>query len=393
MELTEADLVDFEFDPDFEIRELTYVRVPCLNLENLQSFRGNARNIIIGCNVVSEEVLSIRGFVTLFKKSEYSNLKTFVNSYSDLLVLISVGKNYNLSIEGYERMSWENTNIFLRNNSFESPDIKILGKKHKKKDFLSSSYLKSHYLGIEDYYGTFSQSRIDRELKSKELLLSVTDEKNVVVDEKFNKHLADFRKLVSEYKEQEVTASDEETKEVEAETEVTTNEATVSMQEVLTNVIRELENLDVVAVKTKERQKSLKPNFLKFKDPINVLNDEATLGQLNALFPGYAKKIMNKEIRLSKRTKDKKVALIKMIIKGLPYELVRKYQMLSLVCFSVLDSIDECEYLQHEDLEFASLVEDLFILDLSTSKSADEFFDSTPDPDIIRMQADIDILF
>jgi len=85
--------------------------------------------------------------------------------------------------------------------------------------------------------------------------------------------------------------------------------------------------------------------------------------------------------------------LIKMMISNFPGEIKRKYQMLSLVVFSIFDSIEECEYLQHEDLEFVSQIEDLFLLDLNTNTLSDEYFDSTPDSEFIRLQADIDLLF
>jgi hypothetical protein len=145
--------------------------------------------------------------------------------------------------------------------------------------------------------------------------------------------------------------------------------------------------------KTK-RAFSSKPKFFKFEKNVNLLTDESTKGQFNSLFPGYWDKFMNREIRLSEKTKRNKIKIFKMLTESMPLYMRSKYRKLVSIICSIFDSLPDCTYRHHEDFEFVNVIENLFFLEEEDSQSDSEAsHDMRPDPEFIRMQTDIDILF
>jgi hypothetical protein len=124
--------------------------------------RGTARNLVISTSLIDRNILSVKANITIYKKNKYSSLYSYINLKSSYIVTITMTKNFKINIEGYDRLSWEDSMIFLNPSKFESKYIVIEGVKLTWEELMRDQVMKSKIVKIDNYFGILSKDKLDR---------------------------------------------------------------------------------------------------------------------------------------------------------------------------------------------------------------------------------------
>jgi predicted RNA-binding protein len=380
---------DVEEDEDAsreDLPEQAYVYTPCLDYIGITSKRGCAWNVYFAGETVSKDILAMCGEKVLYKKISYWNtLNDYVNPSSQYIFYLGV-EGTKKHIEGYKRLTWEDTMKELVTKDCYIPEIVYEGKSYSWEKASRDPLLQSLFQGFDNYFKKIKTVEMDEEaVRMQDILTAHLQFEN-------NPQLDAVRVDLRRYLERRAKKEEEKDNEqsVTGAGFVTFEEATagINMKEIFDRVSEGIEaEQETADLKEYFVEKG---DFFTYEEPMLTLTDVQLRSEVEAIFPGYQDKLLNRDIRLSKKTKARIEDYAKGKISQMQAHTGPRYRKLLLVVQAVLQGVEECNFLQNESLEFAAMIDDLFSQALETTPyDSGNIADLLPDTDIIRLELDL----
>jgi hypothetical protein len=400
----DPDVEDFvETDSSIEVDKFAFIYRPYISARRLYPIRGTAENLLIAVKTVDLNILQTACNFRLFRKNGYSTFVEFININTEYILLLTKSKKTNVTIQGYKEMNYQDFMRFLAPTAFQNDELVVEGVKTTKTELASNYALRSKLDTIESYFGSLSEASRMETLNKVAKASQVADDAKLKLSPEIEALRAQITEAVMKFK--GIKPGKEEEKEgkkgkiVTAENE---ENPVFNLEESLGKIdLTKIENfLDQGDLKNVDRDTVSKrimrqsPRKIRFDNPIEVLTDVNVRAELETLFPGYLDKLLSKEIFLTQKTKTKRIRMAELCIKTMPKYMKAKYQRLLIICKFVLRTIPEVSDTRREDLRFASIMEDLFMLD---EESSDEellpIYTLIPDTDEVEMELDLSKIF
>ncbi|QTT61005.1 RNA-dependent RNA polymerase [Phytophthora condilina negative stranded RNA virus 13] len=363
----EEDIEDLDPEEDSEIPQFGFTNVNHGNLLDLSSGRGGAWNMFIKCNTISSDIRRIKGIVKIFKKStKYYDLTTYIQSSSEYIIYLGK-ENANVKIENYKEINFEQTQAELAPKVTIEHQIEIDGKKYNKKDFESNIELQMSIYTFDQYFKKMKMETVEQEGVDLDTLKKVFETQPVPDIEK---SLDKLQTIIDDFK---------KVKNEEGEISAKKPDETINYSEMIQQYLKELEHSETETVSPVKEYIRVNYSNFNYSEPMRVLSDIIVRSELNCLLPGQIDSILNSDIRLSKKTKDRILRYARLEISQMPKLLRKKYNKLLLVIKAVLNDIEECFFMENETLEFVSLIDDLFHEASEAEDSPDDLNDLLPD--------------
>jgi hypothetical protein len=397
----DPDVEDYvETDSSIKVEKFAYVYSAFVSLRRLYPLRGTAENLIIGVKTVARNILDVSGHVRMFKKTGYSTFTEFINLESEFLLFLSKSKNMKVTIQGFKEMNYQEFMRFLTPTVYENEEIIIEGEVTTKKEVSDNYMLRSKLPTIENYFGSLSEASVKEKIEKVAQAANIAEESKVklspeveIIKRDIDKAVRKFKHIPEEAEEkvqhQQIGAASEES----IPFDLNESLSKIDLTKIETVVDQgDLQEVDRNTVAKRIMKQS--PKKIRFENPIDVLTDVNVRAELETLFPGYLDKIISKEVFLTSKTKLKRVRMAELCIKTMPKYMKAKYQRLLLICKMILKTIPEVSDARREDLRFASVMEDLFLLD---EEGSDEdllpLYTLLPDTDEVEMELDLTKIF
>jgi hypothetical protein len=400
----------YAFDPDVEdyaetddsipVDKFAYVYRPYISARRLYPIRGTAENLLIGVKTVDRNILETACHFRMFKKVGYSTFTEFVNLNSEYILFISKAKKMKITIQGYKEMNYQEFMRFLTPTKYQNEEMVVDGVLTTKSEVSDDYSLRSKLPTIENYFGSLSEASMREKIEKISQATTVATEAKVRLSPEVEALRNEITKAVNKFKGiTEVEEVKEESDKKEAEPGVEENfDLSESLGKIDLSKIENIVNHEEFGQVDKEtvarRIMKQSPQKIRFENPIDVLTDVNVRAELETLFPGYLDKLLAKEVFLTSKTKIKRIKMAELCIKTMPKYMKAKYQRLLLICKLVLKMVPEVSDTRREDLRFANVMEDLFLLD---EEGSDEdllpIYTLLPDTDEVEMELDLTKIF
>jgi len=363
--LHDEDVLDFcEEDPDAELDKYAYVYVPVLDWAKITSKRAAAWNVFYMSHGVSPEINKIYGEKKLFKKLlGYENAYDYFDSGSTYILY--VGKeNVKCKIPGYKELSWDQATREMRKKFNYDRMFEIEGVMHKKEDVMTNAMLQSSVATFDQYFKEINIDTVEKEVENVKKVSFCYSE--FEVNKEYDRRLKELESLINKSK-----SKKQETK---------SGKGAVEMEEFLRlfKLLQDSITLGEMTTPIKEHLRVQYSQF-NFQEPLRLLGDLVTRSELNSLIPGYLDLLLDGKIRLSRKTKLRIVNYANLQIKGTNRLMKKKMRKLLFVVKALLSEVQECNFLENENLEFAATLDDLFDLDSGSDSDLEEIIDLIPD--------------
>jgi len=372
-----------EEDEEAKIKNLGYVFVPNLDLISATGKRGTAANVFYKTHSISRDILRAYGEKIVFKREQqYENIVDYLKLKNDYVVYLG-GEKTHLTVEGYKKLSWEDTMHEIREDLETICSIEINGKLYNIEELETNSELQVQLMGFDNYFKNLKTAT--EEVKRVRTLIDAYSmfEKNPQLEESINK-LETFKSKVENIDKQAEEQKTKTIKEIFEEIDTNTLFRTVS------------ENAAQSGIQSSEVKQYFKNNYQNFsyQEPLNLLTDLRFRSEFNSIIPGYLDLILNGEVKLSVKTKNRIMRYGQGQIAQMPKEMRPKYRKLLFIIKAILTEIYECNFLENEDLKLAALLDDYFTEALDNSSSDEnEIVDLLPEMPDSLVKIDIEKIF
>jgi hypothetical protein len=370
-------------DPEGYAPKYGYVQVPALTLATLTSKRGAAWNVFYFTRMLDRSILRAYGEKVCFKKiPAYDDFPTYLRQQDMYIFYVGV-ENTHGQIEGYRRLSWEETMQEMRDEMELDCGIEIDGVYHPFSKIEKSAQLQSQLLGFDSYFKNLREE-VKVEVENAEQLIDTYSlfESNKGMEKSAEKLKTFISKAV-------------EAEEVERKPMVSTAEALSGLD--LHTIFKEVAEAAQGPSQAKSGVKQyIRTNYQNFsyEEPLKILVDLRARSEFNSLLPGYLDRILNGDVMLSKKTKSRIVRYALGQIALMPREMRPKYRKLLFIIKSTLTEIRECNFLENEDLKLAAMIDDFFTSALDVSSSdEEEIVDLLPDMPDELVKIDLSKIF
>nr|UUW20945.1 MAG: protein of unknown function DUF1978 [Sanya bunya-like virus 5] len=397
----DPDVEDYaETDPSIPVAKFAYVYVPYASLRRLYPVRGTAENLLIGTKFADQNLLEACGSFRLFRRTGYTTLSEYININTEFILSLTKSKKTQVTIQGYQEMNYQDFMRFMAPSKYENEEIVIEGTRTTKTEVSDNYMMRMKIPTIENYFGILSEASMREKIQKVEESSRLAEESKIQIAPEVLELREKIKEAVMKVKgvvEEKVVETDYTISEISEEMGEDFN-LEESLRKIdlgkVENFISSdtIESIDRVTVA--QRILNQVPKKIRFENPIDVLTDVNTRAELETLFPGYIDKLIGKEVFLTKKTKIKRIRMAELCIKTMPNYMKAKYQRLLMLCKLVLKTIPEVSDTRREDLRFASIFEDLFMLD---EEGSDEellpLYSLLPDTDEVEMELDLTKIF
>jgi len=296
---------DVEEDEDATrdcLPEQAYVYTSSLNYEGVTSKRGCAWNVYFAGEAVSKDILAMFGEKVLYKKISYWNtLNDYINPCCQYIFYLGVDGTKK-SIEGYKRLTWEEAMKELVVKQQYVPVVIHEGKSYNWDEASRDPLLQNLFRGFDSYFKRIKTSELEDEA------LRLHDVLKVHAQFERNDKLEAVR---SELRRFLASRGTTETEEVESGSGTLTSfedvAAGLNMKEVFEQVS---EGIAMETETTGLKEYFVEKNdFFSYEEPLKTLTDVQLRSEIETLFPGYQDKLINRDLRLSKKNKTEDIGL------------------------------------------------------------------------------------
>jgi len=350
---------DLEEDEDADIPEFGFACVDVGDLKQLSSVRGIAHRVFARCVKLDTSIKMItdQKVVIFKKKPSYNDMPSLLEVDDDYIVYIG-NDSIHCQIEGYQELNFEALVKEMQPKYQHIRHIRIDNKDYVWEEVLKKPTLLNQLVGAEQYFKNVSLETLE------ELSEEIVSLKEHV--EPHNKEIEDMIQWIKNKKMEKA----EDVKEFTFED--------INLSEIFLEYQAALAKGEDSSVSVKEYMRANYSSF-RFSEPLRVLEDMVVRSELNAFIPGKLDLLLNKEVQLSKKTKSRIIKFAQLSIQTLPRDLRKIYNRVLLVVRAILAEVKECNYLQNETLELASLLDGLFSDAGEVNSGEDEEFDLIPD--------------
>jgi hypothetical protein len=335
-----------EEDPDAEeIPNFSFTYAQKGDFKSLTSARGTGWNVFVWCPSIHPDIRLIKSKISIYKrKLGFNNLPSFFENGETYIVYMGV-QNTNAKIPGYNELNFEQINVELKPKVNYKRFLDNDGTLVVRETFLKDAQMQNKLLTFDNYFKKIDKTLVFEDVK-KVHKISETYELD-----KGNKKLKDaVLKL-----ERMLTEVEQNDKDGEEANKIDFSMISKLFKEYMEELSRSKQGPETV----KEFFRANFSNF-NFAEPLSVLSDIVARSEINVLFPGSLDAILNGDIKLSKKTKERIVRYAGLEIKEMPKMLRKKYNKLLFLVKAVLNDIPECKYLQSESLDFAAKIDEMF---------------------------------
>jgi hypothetical protein len=376
---------DVEEDEDAvrqDLPEQAFVYTSSLDYVGVTSKRGCAWNVYFAGEAVSKDILAMVGEKVLYKKISYWNtLNDYVNPFCQYIFYLGTEGTKKL-IEGYKRLTWEETMKELVVKDCYIPNIVHEGKTYSWEVAAKDPMLQSLFQGFDNYFKKI------RSINSDEEVVRIHDILEVHLQFEKNLKLEEVRHELKRY-----LASKEKVEDVEDDQDGSYNTfediaAGIDMKSIFDRVAEGLSTeSETGGLKEYFVEKS---DFFTYEEPLLVLTDVQLRSEIEAIFPGYQDRLLNRDVRLSKKTKERIKDYARGKISQMQSHTAPRYKRLLLIIQAILQEVEECNFLQNESFDFAAMIDDLFSQALETVPfDPGNIADLLPDTNIVRLELDL----
>jgi hypothetical protein len=345
-------------DEDADLPEYAFVNIFEGNFLTIASGRGSAWNVFYKCARIDNSIRNIcsEQVVKVFKKTGgFYNLHTYLESNESYIVYVG-NQNIHCTIPNYHELNFELLvkelrPIYTYERIYHLNDAEV-----SRSELKENPEWQVEILEFDSYFKEIKRSTLNEAEKEIEQAAKYLPEYK---NDAFDKVLRKIKRLKNE----EV---------VEEMVEIDFSTIHTQYQEAM------IKEVSKRGEPLKEHIRVNYSNFY-FSEPVRLLTDILVRSEFNTLFPGQLDSILNSEIRLSARTKQRIIKFAQMTIQNIPRRNRKIYSKLLYVVKCVLCDVQECNFNQNESLEFAAIIDSMFQDAEDTSSSEENINDLIPD--------------
>jgi len=352
------EVLDFcEEDPDADLPKYGFTEKFNGNFSSLTRCRGTAYNVFVKVNSIDASIRQIKGNVKVFKKRmRYNGIYDYLDNQASYIVFMGT-ENVHCTIEGYSELSFEQLIYELKPTHNFVRMIEVAGKTVTRSELEKDHILKNEIGLFEDYFKNLRQDSME------ELETTVNKTQTILEqyphDPEIDRQLEKLRAMLGRSENHA--------------------ESSPNILEAYTQYLNDLgKPTNWLGTSTKEYVRANFSNF-RFTEPLRVLHDLVVRSELNTFFPGHVDQILNGDLRLSKKTKNRIIRYATLEVAQMPKILKKKYSKILFIVKAVIADIEECNFAQNESLEFAAIVDQLFSVEMSSSDHELDIADLIPD--------------
>jgi hypothetical protein len=374
---TEEDVGKYlEKDPDPSIPELAYLYCPIIREAEVRKLRGTAQSLFIHSFAISRDIKNVHGKKRFFMKiaNDTSLIKRIQSETECILYL---GANIRkMTIKGFRELSWEQFWSTVRVSKYVNDALIISGDEYTKQDLVESPWLRDMIEGIDSYFQRISSHGVKEDVEG------IVKKADLVMRDKYTSPgLKQKRDKLARLLETLEHKPEKDNKPISFDD--------FNLIETLDEMLKS-GNLETDSG-NKEYVVATQRQYI-YTEPARFLTDIEFKSELNALFPDYVNMLQNGEVRISAKTKQRIRSFMNSQIRSMQKPLKPKYKKLKVVVESALTMTQECQFRQNETLDFVSVVDDLFNIDLESEEEYDSSYDYLPGTGESLVQFDLEKL-
>jgi hypothetical protein len=374
---TEEDIGKYlEKDPDPSIPELAYLYCPVIREAEVRKLRGTAQSLFIHSFAISRDIKNVHGKKRFFMKvaNDTSLIKRI---QSETECILYIGANIRkMTIKGFRELSWEQFWSTVRVSKYVNDALVISGDEYTKQDLVESPWLRDMIEGIDSYFQRISSHGVKEDVEE------IVKKSDLVMRDKYTSPgLKQKRDKLARLLETLEQKSERDNKPISFDD----FNLIETLDEMLKSGNLETDSGNKEYVVATQRQ-------YVYTEPARFLTDIEFKSELNALFPDYVNMLQNGEVRISAKTKQRIRSFMNSQIRSMQKPLKPKYKKLKVVVESALTMTQECQFRQNETLDFVSVVDDLFNIDLESEEEYDSSYDYLPGTGESLVQFDLEKL-
>nr|WAK73582.1 RNA-dependent RNA polymerase [Phytophthora palustris bunya-like virus 13-2] len=364
------DLDTLEPSPIEDLPKVAYTSTFVSDYKSLTSCRGSGQNVYVHCQVLDKTYREVHGEVVIFKKkSRYNNIQTYLAKDMGYIVYMGMEPTRCL-IEGYRKMKFEEIVAECKLNCHRDIMVESAGEIYERSAIINNPVVINTISNLNSFFKRINQESVENEV---ERITKVAELVNYGKDPKEEVSMEKVTKLLG--KKQNISEGEEEE---------------FNLIEAIKNYTEFLEGVGLDSSSPVKEKMRANYSMFTFTEPLKVLNDLVVTSEFNSLIPHHIDRLLDGQIRLSKRTKDRIVRYAQLEIKTMSRILRKKYSKVLFIIRAILADVEECNYAQNESLEFAAAIDDIF---QRAGSPDEENFDEIQDliPDAIEDNIKFDL--